>query len=96
MSLLHKRTVNKRVIVRVLPKPEKSEGGILIPGSANAVFEDGEVIISSSDIVQIGEIAIYPGHLGVEFHHEGIKHKWLNDSEIWGINDEKPLALSLA
>jgi len=88
--------LNNRLIVKVLPKPELSEGGIIIPGSANAVFEEGEVIRSSSAVVKEGEIAIYPGNLGVDFMQAGIKYKWLNDSEIWGINDEKQTALAVA
>ncbi|HEV3223873.1 MAG TPA: co-chaperone GroES family protein [Puia sp.] len=82
------RPVFDRVIVKPLPMPERSKGGILIPGTVTEIMEDAIVMASASDVIKKGEIVSYPSHLGVVQWYDDEKYKLMNASEIYLVVEE--------
>lgn len=86
--------VGNKLIVLPDPKKEITEGGIIIPGSANeaVALVFGTVIAVSKDLPEFKEQdrIYYVATAGVPIELKGVKYKFLEhasmNSVIWGID----------
>ncbi|KAE9608181.1 hypothetical protein Lal_00003467 [Lupinus albus] len=101
------KPLGDRVLVKIKEAEEKTEGGILLPTTAQTKPQGGEVVAigegktfgkSKVDIsVKSGEQVIYSKYAGTEVEFNGTKHLILKDDDIVGIlntddvKDLKPL-----
>ncbi len=72
--------LGNQVLVKPLPKQERTSGGLIIPAVINKELEEGEVIAIAAAVIniQIGNKILYPARAGVQLHHEDINYKFLN------------------
>ncbi|KAI4335179.1 hypothetical protein L6164_013849 [Bauhinia variegata] len=101
------KPLGDRVLVKVKEAEEKTEGGILLPSTAQTKPQGGEVVavgegktIGKSNVdvsVQSGAQVVYSRYAGTEVEFNGSKHLILKDDDIIGIletddiKDIKPL-----
>ncbi|XP_061354988.1 20 kDa chaperonin, chloroplastic-like [Gastrolobium bilobum] len=101
------KPLGDRVLVKIKDAEEKSEGGILLPTSAQSKPQGGEVVAvgegktvgkSKVDIsVKTGTQVVYSKYAGTEVEFNGTKHLIIKDDDIVGIletddvKDLKPL-----
>ncbi|KAI4344638.1 hypothetical protein L6164_011841 [Bauhinia variegata] len=101
------KPLGDRVLVKIKEAEEKTEGGILLPTTAQTKPQGGEVVAvgegktigkSKVDIsVQTGAQVVYSKYAGTEVEFNGSKHLILKDDDIVGIletddiKDLKPL-----
>ncbi|KAK7281329.1 hypothetical protein RIF29_09207 [Crotalaria pallida] len=101
------KPLGDRVLVKIKEAEEKTEGGILLPSTAQTKPQGGEVVAigegktfgkSKVDIsVKAGEQVVYSKYAGTEVEFNGTKHLILKDDDIVGIlntddaKDLKPL-----
>ncbi|KAK9989851.1 hypothetical protein SO802_030090 [Lithocarpus litseifolius] len=101
------KPLGDRVLVKIKTAEEKTDGGILVPTTAQTKPQGGEVVAtgegktvgkSKVDIsVKIGTQIVYSKHTGTELEFNGSKHLILKDDDIVGIlesddaNELKPL-----
>ncbi|KAK7819128.1 20 kda chaperonin [Quercus suber] len=89
------KTLGDRVLVKIKTAEEKTDGGILVPKTAQTKPRGGEVVAtregkivgkSKVDIsVKIGTQIVYSKHTGTELEFNGSKHLILKDDDIVGI-----------
>lgn len=81
--------LNAKVIVLPDPKREKTKSGLFIPDSAKDMVALiwGTVAAVSAKVPEIkeGERVLFPATAGTPQEIDGIKYKFLNDSDLWGI-----------
>lgn len=81
--------LNAKVIVLADPKREMTDTGIIIPDSAKEMVALiwGTVKKVSAKVPEIkeGERVLFPAAAGTTQEIEGIKYRFLNDSDLWGI-----------
>lgn len=88
-----------KLIVTVLPRvEEKGEGGIIIPGTANADLREGEVVAVGAQLesfISPGDIILFPEKRGCEQRINGKDYLWLDAeqgyNEVWGLIQKQPL-----
>ncbi|OIV97343.1 hypothetical protein TanjilG_07095 [Lupinus angustifolius] len=101
------KPLGDRVLVKIKEAEEKTEGGILLPTTAQTKPQGGEVVAigegktfgkTKVDIsVKSGEEVVYSKYAGTEVEFNGTKHLILKDDDIVGIlntddvKDLKPL-----
>ncbi|KAK7304015.1 hypothetical protein RJT34_15001 [Clitoria ternatea] len=101
------KPLGDRVLIKIKEAEEKSEGGILLPSTAQTKPQGGEVVAigegktlgkTKVDIsVKTGEQVVYSKYAGTEVEFNGTKHLILKDDDIVGIletddiKDLKPL-----
>ncbi|TKY54394.1 20 kDa chaperonin [Spatholobus suberectus] len=101
------KPLGDRVLVKIKDAEEKTEGGILLPATAQSKPQGGEVVAvgegksvgkSKVDIsVKTGAQVVYSKYAGTEVEFNGSKHLILKDDDIIGtletdeVKDLKPL-----
>ncbi|KAL4329180.1 hypothetical protein AHAS_Ahas13G0274300 [Arachis hypogaea] len=101
------RPLGDRVLVKIKEAEEKTDGGILLPSTAQTKPQGGEVVAVGEEksagkskietSVQIGAQVVYSKYAGTEVEFNGAKHLILKDDDIVGIletdeiKDLKPL-----
>ncbi|KAM4097555.1 hypothetical protein ACJW30_07G009900 [Castanea mollissima] len=99
MIIINKYTdikpLGDRVLVKIKTAEEKTDGGILVPTTAQTKPQGGEVVAtregkivgkSKVDIsVKIGTQIVYSKYTGTEVEFNGSKHLILKDDDIVGI-----------
>ncbi|KAE9601576.1 hypothetical protein Lal_00040550 [Lupinus albus] len=101
------KPLGDRVLVKIKEAEEKSEGGILLPTTAQTKPQGGEVVavgegksVGNSKVeisVKTGAQVVYSKYTGTEVEFNGSKHLILKDEDIIGIletdevKDLKPL-----
>lgn len=83
---------NKLIVEPLEKKEEKLDNGIIAPASVNAELREGKVIAVSktiSNLVNPGDIILYPERKGIGQVVEGKYYVWLDATkekeELWGI-----------
>ena len=73
-----------RVILKVLPKEEKTKGGLYIPDSARVDYSRAQVVACGDEckVVKSGDIVMFPTELGNEIMLDEIAHKMLLERQI--------------
>jgi len=74
------KPLGNQVLVKPLPRKEKTSAGLIIPVNVNMDLEQGEVIAIASSVINIkpGDKIIYSSRSGTPLHHEEINYKFLN------------------
>lgn len=72
--------LGNKVLVKPLPKQEKTTGGLIIPNNVQKDLEEAEVIIISTGVINIkaGNKVLYSTRTGISIFHEGVNYKFLN------------------
>jgi len=87
MAKLPSKLWNGMVIVQVIDsKEETTEGGIVIPESANAALSEGIVLRSAEDAkddYNEGDAVLYPSGAGNGQFIDGKACIWIQKSKIW-------------
>lgn len=80
-----------RLIVRPFKRKEENLKSLVIPTTANAELEVGEVISVSDEIgsIEVGNIVTYPSKGGVGHLINGEPCIWLTQPVIWGVWDKE-------
>ena len=90
------RPLGDRVIVKDLPKEEKTKGGVILPDSAKEKPQQGEVIaVGTGKIlengtkvpmeVKVGDKVLYGKYSGTDIKLDGEEYLIVKESEILGI-----------
>jgi chaperonin GroES len=71
--------LGNRVLVRPIPKKEKTTGGLIIPSSVNKDLEEAEVIKIGDAVinVQVGNTILYNTRSGTAILLDDVNHKFL-------------------
>ncbi|KAF1892572.1 hypothetical protein Lal_00011039 [Lupinus albus] len=95
------KPLGDRVLLKIKEAEEKSQGGILLPSTAQTKPQGGEVVAvgegktfgkSKVDIsVKLGEQVVYSKYAGTEVEFNGTKHLILKDDDIVGILDTEDI-----
>lgn len=74
------RLLGNKILVMPKKKAEKSVGGIIIPITATANLEEGQVMQIGALVinVQLGDDILYPSGVGIPYEMEGEYYKFLN------------------
>lgn len=85
--------LGNQVLVRPLPKQEKTSGGLIIPAVINKDLEEGEVVAIASSIinVEVGNKILYPTRAGTPLLFEDVNYKFLNGPTIKDEGDIKAI-----
>jgi chaperonin GroES len=72
--------LGNKVLVKPLPKQERTTAGIIIPAVINKDLEEGEVINVAIDVINIktGDKILYSTRVGFSLLHEDVNYKFLN------------------
>lgn len=72
--------LGNRVLVKPLPKKEKTTNGLIIPVSINKELEEAEVIKTGDAVINIkaGDKVLYHSRVGTQLLIEDITYKFLN------------------
>ena len=72
--------LGNQVLVRPLPKQERTSGGLIIPSVINKELEEGEVIALADAVVnmKVGDKILYPTRAGIPLLFEEVNYKFLN------------------
>ena len=90
------RPLGDRVIVKALPKEEKTKGGVILPDSAKEKPQQGEEIaVGTGKIlengtkvpmeVKVGDKVLYGKYSGTDIKLDGEEYLIVKESEILGI-----------
>ena len=90
------RPLGDRVIVKALPKEEKTKGGVILPDSAKEKPQQGEVIaVGTGKIlengtkvpmeVKVGDKVLYGKYSGTEINVGDEKYLIMRESDIYAI-----------
>ena len=90
------RPLGDRVIVKALPKEEKTKGGVILPDSAKEKTQQGEVIAVGKGNshengtkvpmeVKVGDKVLYGKYSGTDIKLDGEEYLIVKESEILGI-----------
>lgn len=71
--------LGNRVLVRPLPKQEKTTGGLIIPTSVNKELEEAIIIAKGDAVINlaVGDKILYNARSGVAILLEDVNHKFL-------------------
>lgn len=72
--------LGNRVLVRPLPKQEKTSGVLIIPTSVNKELEDATVVALGEAVIniKIGDKILYHSRIGTPILIDDITYKFLN------------------
>lgn len=89
------RLLGNRLLVKPLSKEEETVGSLIIPGTANADLQRGEIVAVSDELTHFkpGEIVLYPQGCGTGHMISGTSYLWLQATEIWAIENEETHSL---
>lgn len=90
------RPLGDRVIVKALPKEEKTKGGVILPDTAKEKPQQGEVIAAGKGKilengtlvpmeVKVGDRVLYGKYSGTDIKLDGEEYLIVKESEILGI-----------
>ena len=82
------------IILKILPKEDKSEGGIILPEVRQEAYTKGKVMAVGQGYrgpdgkfgpltVKVGDVVIYNRHTGTQINYKGIDYTILQEHEIW-------------
>jgi chaperonin GroES len=79
MQMVNIIPLGNRVLVRPLPKREKTTGGLIIPVSINKELEEAEVIKTGEAVINVkpGDVIIYQSRSGTPILIEDVTYKFL-------------------
>lgn len=85
--------LGNQVLVKPLPKQEKTTGGLIIPAVVNQELEEGEVIAIADAVVTVkpGDKVLYSTRVGVPLHHQEVNYKFLCGPTAKGEGDLKAI-----
>lgn len=68
--------LGNKVLVKPLPKKERTTGGLIIPAVIQQDLEEGEVIAIASNVINIkvGDKVLYSSRSGVAMLHDNETH----------------------
>jgi chaperonin GroES len=92
------RPLQDKILVRPAEAPDKSKGGIIIPGAAKEKPWKGEVlavgsgkVLPSGDVVPMdvkpGNVVIYGQYAGTEVELDGEKLRILSVDDVHGVEE---------
>lgn len=83
--------LGNQVLVKPLPKQEKTSGGLIIPVVINKELEEGEVIAIAEAVinVNVGDKILYPTRAGTPHFHEDVNYKFLSGPTVTEMGDIK-------
>jgi len=99
------KTLFERLIVREIPVPDKSKGGILIPEVTKDVPNKGVVIAightallnkdgeEDTTLLKVGDVILYTKFAGLPFNYNGIDYKIVMINEAIFIYDDEDAAI---
>jgi chaperonin GroES len=69
-----------QVLIKPLPRQERTTGGLIIPSVVNNDLEEGEVIAIASAVINVkpGDKVLYSSRTGVSLQHESVNYKFLS------------------
>lgn len=72
--------LGNQVLIKPLPKKEKTSGGLIIPAVVNKELEEGEVIAIADAVINVkpGDKVLYSARVGVALQHGDINYKFLS------------------
>lgn len=72
--------LGNKVLIKPLPKKEKTTGGLIIPTVIQQELEEGEVIAIGSSVINIdkGNNVLFTSRTGIPLLHNDIHYKFLN------------------
>lgn len=85
--------LGNQVLVRPLPKQEKTSGGLIIPSAVNKELEEGEVIAFAEAVIniQVGNKILYSSRAGTPLLFEDVNYKFLSGPTINETGDIKAI-----
>lgn len=80
MQMVNIIPLGNQVLVKPLPKQEKTTGGLIIPAVVNQDLEEGEVIAIADAVVNVkpGDKVLYSTRVGVAMHHQDVNYKFIS------------------
>jgi len=90
----------ERLIVREIPIPDKTSGGILIPEATKDVPNKGVIIsightalldkdgVENLSLLKEGDVILYTKFAGLPFKYNGIDYKIVNINEVIFVYDD--------
>jgi chaperonin GroES len=74
------KPLGNKVLVKPIPKQEKTTAGIIIPAVINKDLEEGEVMAVAESVINItpGMKILYPSRAGVSLMHNDVNYKFLS------------------
>lgn len=74
-----------RIVVRPHEAASVSEGGVILPDSAQETPTTGEIVRIGKDVedLKVGETAIYSRYSGDEYDVEGTVYRIIRDSDVY-------------
>lgn len=81
------KPLGKRVIIKQDIAPEKSEGGIYLPGSDDNKLSQGSIVAVGMKVedVKLGDVVIFGKYTGTEIEHDKETYLVVNESDIIGV-----------
>lgn len=90
------RPLGDRIVVKPIPKEEKTKGGIILPETAKEKPQEGEVVAvgqgklleSGQRVpidVKVGDRVIYSKYGGNEVKIDDVEYVILREMDVWGI-----------
>ena len=77
-----------RIVVKLLPKKEKTDGGIIIADTVSMEASEGTIVSKGADvskeIADIGKVILFSSKAGWEIEVNGEKLKVLREPEVEG------------
>ena len=72
--------LGNQVLVQPILRKERTANGLIIPASINNELEEGIVIATATDIVNVipGDVVLYSSRAGIPLLYEEINYKFLN------------------
>lgn len=69
-----------QVLVKPLPKKEKTSSGLIIPVNVNSDFEEGEVIAVAQAVITVkpGDRILYTTRTGTPLLYQDVNYKFMN------------------
>lgn len=76
-----------KLIVQPFKRKEEKLNSLVVPATANAELEVGEILAVSQDMVGLsqGDIVTYPAKTGVGQLISGNPCLWITQRDIWGV-----------
>lgn len=90
------RPLHERVIVKEIPSPEKTSGGLLIPSEAREIPTTGVVLMVGNLVnregedIMAGDIVMYMKYAGLPVTVDGVECRILMCNDIICVKDESP------
>lgn len=80
MQMVNIVPLGNQVLIRPLPKQEKTTGGLIIPAVINKELEEGEVIAIASAVINVkpGDKVLYSSRVGVPLLHHDVNYKFIS------------------